>query len=140
MDRATRRCSRQWARASPAPRVSWLVAVMDAGIYACELLLRLRKRNAIAQTGEDAEVSIGIRVGEGLAGEQRLCAEGKPNVWTLVDPCSEKAPRHDADDHKWLVLDGERAADEGLRVREGARPEAMAEDDRHAGGAGVLIC
>ena len=46
------------------PNVSWFVAVMDGAIHAGELLLRLRKRNAVAQTSEDGEMAVRIRVGE----------------------------------------------------------------------------
>jgi hypothetical protein len=68
-----------------------------------------------------------------------LRADGKPDVRTLVDAGSEEALRHDADDHKWPALDDERGAEEGTRVRKGARPEAITEDDGHAGRSGTFI-
>ena len=46
------------------PSVSWFVAVMDGAIHAGELLLRLRKCNAVAQTSEDGEMAVRVRVGE----------------------------------------------------------------------------
>ena len=113
---------------------------MDDAIDAGEFLLRLRQRHAGSQSREDGEVAIGIRIGERFIGEQRLRAERKPHVRALVDPASEEALRHDADNDEWLALNGEHGAQDGRRVGEGAGPEAMAEHDRHTGGAGVLVC
>jgi hypothetical protein len=78
--------------------------------------------------------------------ESRGCAlrgSHTSGFWSMRVP--KKLFRHDADDHEWLALDGEPAADErsaedGARVREGAGPQAMAKDDRHAAWAGVFIC
>ena len=94
-------------------RIVGVLALMDGAIDAGELLLRLRQRDAGLQAGEDSEVAIGIRIGEGFIGEQRLRAEGQPHVRALVDAGSEEALGHDADDHEWLALDGERGAQDG---------------------------